>query len=58
MKVSQSRNDDDGMTDLPPYSCYIGGYYHGQIVFPQEYPLKPPAIYMTTPSGRFQSNTR
>jgi ubiquitin-conjugating enzyme E2 J2 len=42
------------LTDCP----YEGGYYHGVLVFPQEYPLKPPAILMTTPNGRFQCNTR
>ena len=42
--------------DLPePYS---GGVYHGKIVFPSEYPLKPPSVQMLTPSGRFQTNTR
>jgi ubiquitin-conjugating enzyme E2 J2 len=42
--------------DLPdPYS---GGIYHGKIVFPTEYPLRPPSIQMMTPSGRFQTNTR
>ena len=44
--------------DLPPTSPYCGGVYHGKLVFPPEYPLKPPAIYMTTPSGRFIVNTK
>ncbi|KAK3248701.1 Ubiquitin-conjugating enzyme E2 34 [Cymbomonas tetramitiformis] len=39
-------------------SDYEGGYYHGKIVFPQQYPFKPPSISMITPSGRFQINTR
>ena len=29
-----------------------------QLVFPPEYPMKPPAIYMITPNGRFHTNTR
>ena len=29
-----------------------------QLVFPSEFPFKPPSIYMTTPSGRFKTNTR
>merc|ERR1719482_2404061 len=37
---------------------YHGGQYHGKLVFPKEYPLKPPAIYMISPSGRFETNTR
>jgi len=42
----------------PKDSPYQGGYYHGKLVFPGEFPFKPPAIYMITPSGRFQPNTR
>mmetsp|Transcript_4256 Transcript_4256/g.4907 ORF Transcript_4256/g.4907 Transcript_4256/m.4907 type:complete len:246 (+) Transcript_4256:282-1019(+) len=37
---------------------YDGGHYHGKVTFPSQYPFKPPAIYMCTPSGRFQCNTR
>ncbi len=44
--------------NLPAESPYYGGQYHGKLVFPREYPLKPPAIYMLTPSGRFEVNTR
>lgn len=44
--------------DLPAESPYRGGVYEGKLVFPQEYPLKPPSIYMITPSGRFEVNTR
>ena len=44
--------------DLPPETPYCGGIYEGKLVFPQEYPLKPPAIMMITPSGRFEVNTR
>ena len=39
-------------------SEYAGGVYHGKITFPSQYPFRPPAIVMVTPSGRFQSNTR
>jgi ubiquitin-conjugating enzyme E2 J2 len=39
-------------------SHFEGGYYHGKLVFPREYPLKPPAVIMLTPSGRFQTNRR
>eukprot|EP00930_Biecheleria_cincta_P001202 TRINITY_DN102363_c0_g1_i1.p1 TRINITY_DN102363_c0_g1~~TRINITY_DN102363_c0_g1_i1.p1 ORF type:complete len:242 (+),score=33.43 TRINITY_DN102363_c0_g1_i1:56-781(+) len=44
--------------DLPPETPYRGGAYAGKLVFPKEYPLKPPAIYMLTPSGRFEVNSR
>ncbi|KAL1745177.1 UBC-like protein [Schizophyllum fasciatum] len=37
----------------PPDSPYDGGEYHGQLLFPPEYPFKPPGIKMLTPSGRF-----
>ncbi|KAI8636807.1 ubiquitin-conjugating enzyme/RWD-like protein [Parasitella parasitica] len=42
----------------PPETPYDGGEYYGRITFPAEYPFKPPAIRMTTPSGRFQPDTR
>ncbi|KAJ2376330.1 Ubiquitin-conjugating enzyme E2 6, partial [Coemansia sp. RSA 2607] len=40
----------------PPDTPYEGGEYHGRLRFPSEYPYKPPAIQMITPSGRFQTN--
>lgn len=42
----------------PPSTPYEGGMYHGKLVFPPEYPYRPPSIYMLTPSGRFDVNTR
>jgi len=42
----------------PPDTPYDGGYYHGKLLFPAEYPFKPPSIYMITPSGRFVCDTR
>ena len=44
--------------NLPVSTPYHGGQYFGKLVFPREYPLKPPSIYMITPSGRFEVNTR
>lgn len=44
--------------DLPPESPYSGGQYHGKLIFPREYPLKPPSILMCTISGRFEINKR
>eukprot|EP00268_Persea_americana_P020863 TRINITY_DN208_c0_g1_i1.p1 TRINITY_DN208_c0_g1~~TRINITY_DN208_c0_g1_i1.p1 ORF type:complete len:239 (-),score=44.11 TRINITY_DN208_c0_g1_i1:614-1330(-) len=37
---------------------YAGGYYHGKITFPPEYPYKPPGISMITPNGRFATQKR
>lgn len=42
----------------PPNSPYEGGVYTGKLIFPPQYPFKPPSILMTTPSGRFKTDTR
>ncbi|KAL6937859.1 Ubiquitin-conjugating enzyme E2 6 [Hanseniaspora osmophila] len=42
----------------PPDTPFVGGEYHGTLVFPADYPFKPPAIRMITPNGRFKENTR
>jgi len=34
------------------------GRYHGKVVFPNDYPFKPPSIYMLTPNGRFETGRR
>jgi len=41
-----------------PGTPYEGGIYHGKLIFPKEYPLKPPGVLMNTPSGRFQPGRR
>jgi hypothetical protein len=33
---------------------FEGGVYHGRIVLPPEYPMKPPSIMLLTPNGRFE----
>ena len=38
--------------------AYAGGFYLGRLIFPKEYPHKPPRIEMITPNGRFKENTR
>ncbi|XP_006007151.1 ubiquitin-conjugating enzyme E2 J1 isoform X4 [Latimeria chalumnae] len=38
----------------PPDSEFDGGVYHGRIVLPPEYPMKPPSIILLTPNGRFE----
>lgn len=42
----------------PEDTPYEGGYYHGKLVFPGDFPFKPPAIYMITPNGRFRTNRK
>ncbi|KAK7579924.1 hypothetical protein V9T40_000553 [Parthenolecanium corni] len=42
----------------PENSPYQGGYYLGKLVFPREFPFKPPSIYMLTPNGRFKTHMR
>lgn len=42
----------------PENTPYEGGHYHGKLVFPREFPFKPPAIYMITPNGRFKVNQK
>ncbi|KAI5782624.1 ubiquitin-conjugating enzyme E2 6 [Geopyxis carbonaria] len=42
----------------PPDTPYTDGQYWGTLIFPPDYPFKPPAIRMITPSGRFQTSTR
>lgn len=40
----------------PPGSAYAEGLYHGRIVLPPTYPLRPPSFRFLTPSGRFEAN--
>ena len=47
----------EGPTD-DPNSPYKGGIYHGKLIFPKEYPYKPPGVIMLTPNGRFKPNRR
>lgn len=42
----------------PPDTPYHGGVYLGKLLFPSNFPSKPPRIEMSTPSGRFSPNTR
>lgn len=42
----------------PSDTGFEGGIYVGKLVFPNEYPMKPPGIMMLTPSGRFKCNMR
>ncbi|KAK3308873.1 ubiquitin-conjugating enzyme/RWD-like protein [Chaetomium strumarium] len=40
----------------PPHSAFEAGIYHGRIVLPPSYPLRPPSFRFLTPSGRFETN--
>ncbi|KAI1539395.1 Ubiquitin-protein ligase [Pyrenophora tritici-repentis] len=40
----------------PEPSPYAGGIYHGRIVLPSSYPLRPPSFRFLTPTGRFEVN--
>lgn len=40
----------------PPATPYSKGVYHGRIVLPPTYPLRPPSFRFLTPSGRFEVN--
>lgn len=42
----------------PKDSPYEGGEYYGKVIFPSDYPFKPPAIKMITPNGRFKTDYR
>lgn len=49
-------------TRSPPCSLRLapqqGGIYHGRILLPPDYPFKPPAFMMLTPSGRFETGVK
>ncbi|KAL0253134.1 hypothetical protein SLS55_010585 [Diplodia seriata] len=40
----------------PAPSPYAGGLYHGRIILPAQYPLRPPSFRFVTPTGRFEVN--
>merc|ERR1712142_927615 len=42
----------------PPDSPYSQGIYHGRLIFPPSYPMKPPEIFLLTTSGRFETSTK
>jgi len=42
----------------PSDSEFDGGVYHGRIILPPEYPMKPPNIIILTPNGRFETGKK
>ncbi|CAM2714322.1 unnamed protein product [Rotaria socialis] len=42
----------------PKSTEFEHGIYHGRILFPVEYPMKPPSIVLLTTSGRFKVNEK
>jgi len=40
------------------FGSYAGGHYWGTLLFPDSYPLRPPAVRIMTPSGRFAPGER
>lgn len=42
----------------PAGSEFEGGLYHGRIILPPDYPMKPPSIILLTPNGRFETNKK
>ncbi|VDO49618.1 unnamed protein product [Onchocerca flexuosa] len=42
----------------PKDTDFEGGIYHGRILLPIDYPMKPPSVIMLTPNGRFQLNQK
>ncbi|KAH6571741.1 hypothetical protein BASA50_003420 [Batrachochytrium salamandrivorans] len=38
----------------PPDGGFLGGRYHGRLIFPTDYPFKPPNISFLTLNGRFE----
>lgn len=42
----------------PESSEFEGGIYHGRIILPPEYPMKPPSIILLNANGRFEMHTK
>lgn len=42
----------------PSDSDFDGGLYHGRILLPADYPMKPPSITFLTTNGRFKTNEK
>eukprot|EP00835_Amoeboradix_gromovi_P000047 NODE_1_length_95616_cov_0.657642.p47 type:complete len:231 gc:universal NODE_1_length_95616_cov_0.657642:93977-93285(-) len=58
INILDDMNDVHFTIQGPSESVYENGLYHGRLLIPAEYPLKPPSIYFLTPSGRFAIDTK
>ena len=38
----------------PAATPFEGGFFYGKLLFPADYPFRPPSIFMLTPNGRFK----
>uniref|UniRef100_A0A0K0E5H5 UBC core domain-containing protein n=1 Tax=Strongyloides stercoralis TaxID=6248 RepID=A0A0K0E5H5_STRER len=37
---------------------YLNGLYHGRMILPKDYPMRPPDFWMISENGRFQTQTK
>ena len=44
--------------NCPLTNSWCSGWCAGKVIFPPQYPYKPPSILMLTPNGRFATNTK
>ena len=42
----------------PEDTPYAGGFYHGRVLVPSNYPFAPPDVVLLTPNGRFELDKR
>lgn len=42
----------------PDDTPFSNGIYHGRIILPPAYPMKPPNVIFTTPNGRFETHKK
>lgn len=61
---AQPIGDGDNLFDWhftirgPRDSPFENGIYHGRLLFPPDYPMKPPEIFLLNVSGRFETNVK
>eukprot|EP00834_Sanchytrium_tribonematis_P000049 NODE_2_length_91304_cov_0.692462.p49 type:complete len:193 gc:universal NODE_2_length_91304_cov_0.692462:36310-36888(+) len=58
ISILEDMNDVHYTIRGPTDSIYENGLYHGRLLIPSQYPLKPPSIYFMTPNGRFAIDTK
>lgn len=61
---AQPIGDGDNLFDWhftirgPRDSPFENGIYHGRLLFPPDYPMKPPEMFLLNVSGRFETNVK